>query len=57
MAIESLNKKLGKKAKKKIETFGFKTFIKNPCINSCSGVFFNSFEDDVEIWLLTVNTL
>ena len=36
------NKKPGKKAKKKIETFGFNTFIINPCLNNCAVVLFST---------------
>ena len=35
----SLNKNPGKNAKKNIETFGFNTFIKKPCLKSCVMVF------------------
>ena len=38
--IVSENRNPGNKARKKMVTFGFKTFIKNPMRNNCAGVFF-----------------
>ena len=38
--MASLNRNPGKKAKKNMDTLGFKTFITNPCLNSCDTLFF-----------------
>ena len=57
MPKRSLNKNPGKNAKKNIETFGFNTFIKNPCLKSCVMVFFGVTSSDNSILISVLYTL
>ena len=52
-----LNKNPGNNARKKMDTFGFKTFIMNPCLNNCDLLFFVTSFEDSEIVLSLLNTL
>ena len=51
------NKNLGKKAKKKIVTFGFKTFIKKPVLNNCDIVFLGTLSTEIRISSSLLKTL
>ena len=57
MPKRSLNKNPGKNAKKNIETFGFNTFIKKPCLKSCVMVFLGVTSSDNSILVSVLYTL